>query len=164
MRLILKFMLMTSLTALVACSGGGKSSKGPDEFSVVPTKPLSMPADFTSLPTPNVGAANRVDQNPNQDAVAALGGNASALDRSGVRGSETALLNAATRYGIAGDIRQTLEVEDAELRRKNGARVLERLAGQKITERTYRSQRLNNQQELVRLRARGVRTPTAPPP
>lgn len=163
MRLLLKSMLGVLLVTLVACSGGGKG-KGPDEFAVVPTKPLTMPDDFTTLPTPNVGAANRVDQNPNKDAVAALGGDSAALDRTTVRGSETALLNSATRYGVAADIRQTLAAEDAQLRGRNGARLLERAVGQKIAPNAYKDQTLDNQRELLRLRQRGVRTPTAPPP
>lgn len=163
MRILKASLLLVTIVSVAACSGRGNGGKGPDEFAVVPSKPLSMPTDFTSLPAPNVGGANRVDQYPNQDAVAALGGNGSALTQTTSRASETALLNSTTRYGVDANIRATLAKEDAAIRKNGGARLLERLAGQTISERTYRSQRLDVEAELIKLRARGVRTPTVPP-
>ena len=45
----------------------------PEEFSIVPAKPLQAPENFTELPQPTPGGTNRTDQTPLKDAVAALG-------------------------------------------------------------------------------------------
>ncbi len=39
----------------------GDGFHGPDEFAILPTKPLEMPADVAALPPPTPGAANRAD-------------------------------------------------------------------------------------------------------
>ncbi|GHA59901.1 hypothetical protein GCM10008927_26910 [Amylibacter ulvae] len=149
--------------SLAACSGAGKSSKGPDEFAVVPTKPLTMPDDLNALPEPRPGALSRVDQEPNKDAVAALGGNGAALDGNLIRSSEQTLLRSAQRYGVDPSIRSTLATEDLKQRKDNPPRVLERLAGYSSTIRAYTKFELDADRELIRLRRLGVRTPTAPP-
>ena len=56
-----------------------KTGNGPDEFAILPGKPLQAPENFTTLPTPTPGGTNLTDQNPNADGVAALGGNPAAL-------------------------------------------------------------------------------------
>ena len=38
------------------------STNGPDEFSIVPPKPLEMPEDLAALPEPTPGGENRTDQ------------------------------------------------------------------------------------------------------
>ena len=54
-------------------------SGGPDEFAILPTKPLEMPEDMAALPDPTPGGSNRADATPEADAYAALGGNPEAV-------------------------------------------------------------------------------------
>lgn len=130
---------------------------GPDEFAILPTKPLEMPKSFAELPPPEPGARNRVDPAPLDDAVIALGG------RPGAGGSDGALTSAAGRYGVSGNIRGQLAAEDAEIRRRNGPRLLERLFGSSTYHRVYSRQSVESDAELQRWRAAGARTPSAPP-
>ena len=48
--------------------------KGPEEFTVLPVKPLQEPSDYKVLPAPNSAAGNLVDATPKADAIVALGG------------------------------------------------------------------------------------------
>lgn len=138
------------------------STNGPDEFSIVPPKPLELPEDLAALPEPTPGGENRTDQRPKDDAVLALGGKPRTAGAS-VPASDGALLAYAGRTGIAGDIRPTLAAEDVEYRRKNNGRLLERLFGINVYFRAYRKQWLDQQAELERWRAAGAGTPSAPP-
>ena len=147
--------------SLSACSGGPK--KGPDEFSVLPTKPLEYPEDLSTLPEPNAQGINRADKRPIEDGVVALGGNADRLNSTTVFKHETALIAAAGRHGVTADIRQVLAAEDAEFRKRNKGKILERWVGSDIYTRRYKEYRLDEYAELLRLRKLGVRTPTAPP-
>ncbi|MFM2355908.1 MAG: hypothetical protein RLZZ528_1644, partial [Pseudomonadota bacterium] len=74
-------------------------TQGPDEFSILPTKPLQMPEDIAALPEPTPGGANITDPTPEADAVAALGGNPEALTRTGIGRSDGALVSHAARFG-----------------------------------------------------------------
>ncbi|TXH95723.1 MAG: DUF3035 domain-containing protein [Pseudorhodobacter sp.] len=138
------------------------STNGPDEFSIVPPKPLEMPEDLAALPEPTPGGENRTDQRPKDDAVAVLGGTPRVASAN-VPASDGALLAYAGRTGIAGDIRPTLAEEDIKHRRKNNGRLLERLFGTNVYYRAYRKQSLDQQMELERWRAAGAGTPSAPP-
>jgi hypothetical protein len=71
------------MLALAACGNGKaepelmnlRSGQGPDEFAIVPPKPLEMPESLADLPEPTPGGfQNRTDQNPEDDAAMALGG------------------------------------------------------------------------------------------
>ena len=144
------------LLGLAACNRGG--SVGPDEFSVLPTRPLELPANLSSLPPPTPGGLNLTDPNPTGDAIAALGGVQS--DAGGVPASDAALVAQASRNGTDPAIRQTLAAEDAGLRRRaqrgqalNRARYL----------RVYAGQALDAYAELLRFRNAGVQVPSAPP-
>lgn len=139
------------------------STNGPDEFAIVPPKPLEMPKDLASLPAPTPGGENRTDQRPKDDAIAALGGTPRVASEN-VPAADGALLAYAGRTGITGDIRPTLAAEDVEYRRKNNGRLLERLFGINVYFKAYRKQWLNQQLELERWRAAGAGTPSAPPP
>jgi hypothetical protein len=84
-RLTTSALLGACIFTLAACSAGTpqlmnlrNNEEGPDEFAVLPTAPLEMPENLASLPEPTPGAPNRVDPDPEADAIAALGGNASA--------------------------------------------------------------------------------------
>ncbi len=161
-----------SALALTGCSSNKKtpdllsfknSSTGPDEFAVLPGKSLQNPDDFTTLPAPTPGGSNLTDPTPDVDAVNALGGRGSLLERNGKLGADSALVNHASRFGLASGIRKTLASEDLEYRRRHNGRLLERWFSVNIYARAYRSQSLDRYLELRRLRLAGVRTPAAPP-
>ncbi|WP_420862109.1 DUF3035 domain-containing protein [Algirhabdus cladophorae] len=136
---------------------------GPDEFGILPNKPLQTPENYSALPTPTPGGANLVDPTPNRDAVAALGGNPTRLNANGIPAGDGAIVNHASRYGRDATIRQRLASEDLEFRRRNDGRVLERLANVNVYFKAYRIQSLDRYSELERFRRLGVRTPAAPP-
>lgn len=153
------------LFALAACDQGDPTllnlratGEGPDEFGVLPTGPLEIPADLNSLPTPTPGGQNRVDPDPEADVAAALGGN---VNRA-ASGSNS-LMTHATRFGIGADIRDALAREDLEFRRRNDGRLLERIFNVNVYHRAYRQMALDRYRELERMRAAGIRTPAAPP-
>ncbi|SMX46239.1 DUF3035 domain-containing protein [Actibacterium lipolyticum] len=164
-------MVLTAGLALAGCSGDKQpelmnirsTNSTPDEFAILPVKPLEIPEDLAALPAPTPGGANRTDPSPAADAIAALGGNPARLAQTGVPSSESALVSQATRFGVAGDIRQTLAAEDLEFRRKNDGRLLERLFNVSVYYRAYRAQSLDQHAELARWRRAGARTVGAPP-
>lgn len=160
---------IAAVLVLSACGGGGKdpvlmnlrsSSQGPDEFAIVPNKPLEMPASLADLPAPTPGGANIADPTPEADAVAALGGN---LDR--VRGSaaDGALIASAGRFGTSATIRGDLAAEDLEWRRDHDGRLLEKLLNVNVYSKAYARMSLDQEAELERWRKLGIRTPSAPP-
>ncbi|PJE27777.1 Beta-barrel assembly machine subunit BamF [Pseudooceanicola antarcticus] len=117
--------IVLSICALAACSqGDGKlryfasSGGGPEEFDVVPTKELQTPASYAELPAPTPGGSNLADPRPLGDAVAALGGRASALEDQGVASADGALVTYAARAGVDPAIRATLAAEDEDFRRR----------------------------------------------
>jgi hypothetical protein len=149
--------------ALSACSDGvpelmnlRNTEAGPDEFSVVPTRELELPATG-DLPQPTPGGLNRADPTPEADAIAALGGNIDAAP------AATELVAHAGRFGVSENIRGTLLAEDEEVRRRNDGRILERLFRNNVYFDAYSNQALDQYSELERLRRAGVQTPSAPP-
>lgn len=153
---------------LSACGGDGspqlmnlRSGQGPDEFGIVPPKALEMPESLTDLPEPNPGGSNRTDRNPEAEAIAALGGNPAKAG--GIPAGDSALYSHAARFGVEAGIRDTLASEDLDWRRDNNGRILERLFNVNVYYKAYRKQRLDQQAELARWRALGVKTPSAPP-
>lgn len=155
------------LMGLVACSDSDPSlmnlrasQDGPDEFAILPTKPLQEPKSYTELPKPTPGQANLTDPTPKADAIAALGGN---LGSGKLRGGEGALVSAASRYGVSSNIRAALAASDLEWRKDNRGRVLERLFNVNVYYRAYEAMHLNQHLELERLRRKGIWTPAAPP-
>jgi len=163
------------LTASVIAGCGGRNddvtltrlrntSNGPDEFSIIPGKPLQTPEDYAALPQPTPGAANLTDQNPLADGVIALGGNPAVVNSSAPAASNGALVNHANRFGAAPDVRQTLAREDKETRKSYGnVNVLRILPGDDYVQ-AYRREWLDAYAEEQRLRNRGVITPASPPP
>ena len=135
------------------------TTAGPDEFGILPPKPLSMPEDLSQLPEPTPGGSNLTDPTPEADAIVALGGRPDAG-----AGLDAGLVNHVSRFGVAPAIRQTTASEDLEVRRDNNGRILERLFNVNVYYRAYDDQSLDQHAELGRWRARGVRTPSAPPP
>ncbi len=161
----LSITLGLALVVLAACGRGDptllnlrQDGDGPDEFSVLPSRPLEMPQDLAALPTPTLGGGNLADPDPEADIAAALGGN---VNRASA-GSQ-ALVGHATRFGVSAGIRETLAAEDLEFRRRNDGRLLERIFAVNVYFRAYREQSLDQYLELERMRAAGIRTPAAPP-
>ena len=163
-------LAMLAALSLSACGGGepdlmnfASSQEGPDEFLVAPAKPLEMPANPGALPPPAPGGTNRADPSPEADAVAALGGNPQALNRTGITASDAGLLRYAERFGLDPSIRQVLARDDYEFRRRNSGLFLERMFNVNLYYRAYDSQSLNQQAETERFRKAGVPTPSSPP-
>lgn len=162
-------IIFTALLALAACSSAEEPnllnisqprSEGPDEFAILPAKPLEMPQDLAALPEPTPGGTNLTDPTPFADAARALGGNTDALTR---RSGDGALIAYAGRYGVDRDIRAELAAADLEFRRRNDGRLLERLFNVNVYFQAYEPFALDRYAELERLRRAGIRTSAAPP-
>lgn len=158
--------------SLAACGnsqdGGGLSrgqstENGPDEFAIVPTHPLVIPADLATLPKPTSNIRNRTDPLPKHDAVAALGGQPERLDSRAVSASDGPLLAAATRNGIEPNIRGKLAKEDQEFRNNNRPLFLPRLLKINTYFSVYKDQTLDPVRTIAIMRRAGIKTPTAPP-
>lgn len=165
-------LLLIAAMALSACGSRDRDvtltrftdgGPGPDEFAIVPNKPLQQPESYSALPAPNPGGANRTDQTPLGDSIAALGGNPSALVASGVSAADGALLNHTRRYGVSDGIRQVLAREDAEIRRRHGRVNILNIGPNDDYTDAYRRQWLDSYEEEQRLRRLGIATPSAPP-
>lgn len=158
---------IATMLTLAACAGGDpqlmnlRTGQGPDEFAIVPPKPLELPESLDALPEPTPNGSNRTDAQPFDDAILALGGKPSAAGS--IPGGDSALYSHAARFGVEAGIRATLASEDLEWRRDNKGRILEQLLNVNVYYKAYRKQRLDQQAELARWRALGVRTPSAPP-
>ena len=160
---------IAAMVTLAACSGDGtpqlmniRSGSGPDEFSIVPPKPLEMPESLSELPSPTPGGTNRTDRQPFDEAVVALGGKPGVSN--GIPATDSAIYAHAARFGVESGIRETLASEDLEWRRDNKGRILERLFNVNVYYKAYRDQQLDQQAELLRWRKLGIKTPSAPPP
>lgn len=166
LRIVAVAVALSGLAGLAGCGGTpdlvrlSKDSPGPDEFGILPNKPLAQPANFAELPAPTPGGANRSDQTPLSDAVVALGGRPGGAT-AGVQGPQ--LIGHAARFGVDPTIRSTLAQEDLAFRQRNDGRLLERLFGTNIYFSAYERLSLDQYAELERLRRRGIRTPAAPP-
>lgn len=134
---------------------------GPDEFSILPNRPLEMPTSLASLPEPNPGGANRVDPQPRADVARALGGSATAAVAPGV--ADGGIVNHASRFGRNAGIRAQLAAEDLSHRQENRGRLFERIFAVNVYNRAYEFMALDKYAELERWRRAGVRTPSAPP-
>ena len=136
----------------------------PDEFAILPTRPLSMPPDLALLPAPTPGGANITDPNPQADAVAALGGNPARLENQGIAAADGALIAHANRRGTDPAIRERLARSDADWRSRNGRRPLEAMFGTSVYQRAYRPMALDSQSEQQRWQRAGAITQTSPAP
>lgn len=161
--------LLFALLVLQACGAGGDGLRnldteltGPDEFSVLPSLPMTIPATL-DLPEPTPGGSNRTDRNPAADAVAALGGNPAAARAGGIPARDAALVAHAARAGSDPMIRQTLAREDAAFRARAASGPSFNIFGRDRYFPAYARFALDAYAELARLRAAGVAVPTAPP-
>lgn len=169
MRVTALIIGIASLAGMAACSDDQRlsnldgSQNSPDEFLVLPTKPLNLPENLAVLPTPTPGGSNITDPSPQSDAVIALGGSPAALANNGIGADDQGLVSYAARNGSDPSIREVLAAEDAKWRSRHSRRLFERLAQSDVYNRAYEPLTLDPYTELERWRAAGARTPTAPP-
>lgn len=165
---VLAFSVMLGASTLLAACGGDTApnlmnlrteSAGPDEFSILPAKQLQLPEDLAVLPPPTPNGTNLVDPDPMGDAIVALGGKPR-LDGP----ADNGIVSYASRGGVTPNIRALLAAEDLEFRQRNNGRLLERWFKVTTYFKAYRAQSLDQYAELLRWRAKGVATPSAPPP
>jgi hypothetical protein len=140
-------------------SGGG----APEEFSIIPNKPLEAPTSLSALPEPTPGAQNLVDATPKADAIAALGGNPNALAATAIPGADSALVTSASRYGVPAYIRATTSAEDEQFRRRKARFTNIRLFRTDRYADAYKRESLDARSTLEDYRRADRRTPTAPP-
>ena len=159
-----------ALCALAACSGRERTlhdlrtnSGQPEEFSIVPNKPLQEPESFAALPAPTPGGVNRTDQTPLSDAVAAMGGNPARLNAGdGVPSGDGALINRASRFGRDAGVRGQLAAEDEAFRKRRSLFTWSIVPTDEYN-RAYRRESLDSYDWLRRWRRAGAQTPSAPP-
>ncbi|MCV2887586.1 DUF3035 domain-containing protein [Ruegeria aquimaris] len=169
MRAPLALIMIATAVAVSGCSSKGlrdirPQGSGPDEFGVLPVKPLTQPKDYAVLPAPTPGGANLTDPNPLGDAVAALGGKETALvPGQGVPSSDQALITASSRYGVPANTRVALAEEDAAFRKRQGRWTRLRLFPVDRYEQAYRKNALNPFDQTEAFRRAGAATPSAPP-
>jgi hypothetical protein len=167
-----QLVLIIGVLGLAACSMGGereprtlhnlRTSGEPEEFGIVPNKPLETPVNFAELPQPTPGGANRTDQTPVADAVAALGGNPARLQAgSGIGAGDQAIVQTASRFGRDENIRTTLAAEDEDYRRRK-SRFSWSIVPDDDYNNAYKRQTLDPYFWLRKYRASGVPTPSAP--
>lgn len=159
---------LTLMAALPGCSSKGMmdlrtNSDGPDEFLVLPSKPLQIPQNIAALPAPTPGGSNITDPTPSADLVAALGGNPNVLDATGVPVGDSALVAQASRYGVDGEIREELAEADARFRKRASFLGRIRLTPIDRYSQAYRRQDIEPFDEIERYRASGYPTPSSPP-
>lgn len=167
--------ILVAAMAVSACSGRNSDgetnlrdlrtfSGSPEEFSIVPRKPLQQPEDVAQLPPPTPGGANRTDQTPLEDAVIALGGNPErATGGDGIGAGDQAIVARASRFGRDPTIRESLAAEDRAFRQRQSRFTWSILPTDEYN-RAYRRQALDPYDWLDRYRRAGARTPAAPPP
>ncbi len=163
-RAIFGAALMLVPLAVSGCGEGGLAgglrsagvAGSPDEFLVLPTRPLEMPENLSALPPPTPGAVNRVDYRPKAEAVAGLTG------RPGPTTTSGAALVARAGPRDPG-VRTELAAEDIEWRQTHHGLFLERVLSKDRDEVVYRPMILDAPEEYDQLRDQGVRQPAVPP-
>lgn len=166
-----RVLMVTLMLGLVAACGNRdkpltrikKTGDGPDEFTIIPGKPLQTPETYSALPAPTPGGSNLTDQNPLAEGATALGGNPSTLSTAGIPSADAGLIRHASRYGVAPGIRQTLSAEDQKARRRHGRVNIFNIGPIDDYTNAYKRQWLDSDAEFRRLRRAGVTVPTAPP-
>lgn len=156
-------LLLVAGSSLGACShdvsdGELRSASSPDEFMILPTKPLEMPSNTASLPPPTPGARNLVDYSPREEAVASLTGKETA-----VAGTASGAALVARSGPIDPTIRGRLAQEDVTYRDDHQGKLLPRLFARSEDDVVYGTVTLDPASEYERLRAQGVAVPPAPP-
>jgi hypothetical protein len=152
---------------LGACANKGlrdlqNVSDGPNEFMIQPAKPLEAPASYSDLPPPTPGQANRTDRSALNEGVIAFGGKPESAN-AGIPASDGALVQHASRMGVAPDIRTDLAESDAKFRKRKGRFTQIRIVKVDRYNQAYRRQTLNADSEAARWRNAGARTPSYAP-
>ncbi|MDF9304358.1 DUF3035 domain-containing protein [Tritonibacter mobilis] len=165
MRFVTAPIILSSILLLGACANKplhdlDARRNSPDEFLVLPSKPLEQPESYAALPEPTPGGSNRTDRNPQAEAIVALGGRPSGA---GIPASEGTLVAAASRYGVEGDIRETLTAEDTKRRKRAGILANIKLFPVDRYAETYEGDALDPQRVSAAYRRAGVPTPSSPP-
>lgn len=168
MRIPVSIIVLAVGVAVAGCANKGlrdlrAPGTGPDEFMILPAKPLTQPENYAVLPPPTPGGGNLTDQHPDADAVAALGGRPEAPGATGVAASDAALVAAASRNGVPANTRVALAEQDAEFRRRQGRMTRLRLFPVDRYSQAYRKQALSPFDQAQRFRNAGAGTPTSPP-
>jgi len=172
MRLSIVSLIMVAAVGLTACGSSerdirmrllDKPGAGPDEFSVLPSKPLQAPENYDALPAPAPGGSNLTDRNPKGEGIAALGGNPERLSGTGVPGSDAALVRHASRGGVDPNIRADLAATDEAFRKRKSRFTGIRLFKTDRYAQAYKRQTLDAYDTWYDFRRTGVRTPAAPP-
>ena len=133
------------------------TAESPEEFAVVPNKPLELPEDLSSLPPPRPGIVGRSEPTPRADVIAALGG------RPGGAPADGALLAALGAGSTDPQIRERLAREAVDFRENNPGLILDRIMGRMTDSVMFRGQTLDPAAEVERLRARGIWVPQMAP-
>ncbi|MDG2404644.1 MAG: DUF3035 domain-containing protein [Paracoccaceae bacterium] len=136
--------------------------KGPEEFTVVPFKPLEQPSNYAILPEPANVAPNRTDPTPREDAIIALGGTVDSRKTTQIPSSDRELMRRTDRFGTTPSIRDILALEDAQFRRKNNKMRQFQLQSRDPYSQLYKAETLDAFAELQKFLAAGISTPAAP--
>lgn len=165
---------MVALATLAGCDRVGNPLEAigakippPDEFQVIASKPLQMPAD-ANLPEPTPGAPSPLEHDPHADARAALlGVTGSTVEPTAAPSAgEEVLLSSANAASASGDIRVQLDEEKRQAEANKPYEppsVLELLSISK-KEKLDESELLDPQVEAERLQQAGTATPVDPNP
>lgn len=171
MRISRASLVMLLVLATAACGRSDRdiqlrkmtsSSDGPDEFMVLPSKPLEKPNSYSDLPLPTPGSANLTDQYPANDAIAALGGRARTTS-GGIPSADSSLVTYVSRNGVPADIRNVVAEDDRQFRNRRGFGQKFRIFIRDKYNETYKSQILDAFAETEKFRRKGIQTPSAPP-
>jgi len=118
----LALLSLCSLGVLSACSKTKEqfdfSKKSPDEFSVVKRAPLEMPTTL-DLPPPRPGATRPQETAPEEQAKAALFGQASIESAQAPTSGEAILLQRTGASNVSADIRDVVDQETAQDTKEN---------------------------------------------
>ncbi|KIC38732.1 hypothetical protein RA27_20165 [Ruegeria sp. ANG-R] len=169
MRMPRAILVLTLAASVAGCSDIGLRNleppgQGPDEFSVLPVKPLTPPKDYAFLPAPTPGGANLTDPNPKAEAVVALGGSEAALNpNTPIPASDGALVTASSRYGVPANTRQVTTEEDAAFRKRKARWTRLRLFPVDRYAQAYDREAINANNANEAARQLGIETPSAPP-
>ena len=157
--------ILVSLFLLSACSSDDARLRdlydvgtGPEEFAVLPSKPLIIPNNLTKLPVPDASVGNLADPTPKRDLIEKLGG--SIDDTDSISKRDKNLLEYVSRAGVDTNIREELAEEDRKFLRRMGVLTGVKLFRVDRYNQIYRKMTLSAPKELERWRSLGVRTPS----
>jgi hypothetical protein len=130
---------------------------GPEEFAVLPSKPLIIPSNLRELPVPDETVENLADPTPKRDLIEKLGG--SIDETKSAPKKDRDLLNYVSRAGVNSNIREELAEEDRKFLRRMGVLTGVKLFRVDRYNQIYRKMTLSAPKELERWRSLGIRTP-----